>query len=442
MLDSLLCQKMVNFMNKIAYSKFSTQLTSQRFYPWLIVIFSAAFLFYKYIMQVSPSIMTHELMQTFHVNGTGLGNLAATFFYTYFITQMFVGVLLDKLSPRFLSAGAILTSALGTYFFAHADNIVTAALARGCMGMGAAFATVSYMKLTANWFKPHRFAFIGGLLATAAMAGAIFGQAPLAYLVSQAGWRSSLVVCAWLGIILSLAFVLLVRDQPNEGIHPNSPSNISFKVSFSDVMNIVKNPQNWLLTIYSGLAFTPVAIFAGLWGNPFISAAYHMSPTQTAGIVSSVFFGLAIGGPVLGYLSDKMGERKRVMLAGAILSLISATSVIYIGHMPIWLVSSLLFLFGFGTGAFMLGFAIGKEINPISMSATVIALINTGDGIFGSITEPLVGKFLDLNWDGRIVNGVHDFTVENFRHALAVVPCYLLVTVILVFFIRQKKLVN
>lgn len=405
-------------------------------YPWIIVTLSAAFLFYKYIMQVSPSIMTTQLMQTFGVNGTGLGNLAATFFYTYFITQMFVGILLDKLSPRFLSSAAIFTSALGTYFFSQADHIVMAAIARGFMGMGAAFATVSYMKLTANWFKPHRFAFIGGLLATAAMAGAIFGQAPLAWLVDSQGWRQSLVWCAWLGVILSVLFVVLIRDEPPTPL--NTPK-VNLKISMRDVGKILKNKQNWLLTIYSGLAFTPVAIFAGLWGNPFIMEAHQLTPTETAGVVSSVFFGLALGGPSLGYLSDKMGKRKNVMIYGALVSLLTATSVIYINHIPVWAVSGLLFLFGFGTGAFMLGFAIGKEINPISMSATVIALINTGDGIFGSITEPLVGKFLDLGWDGTLQNGVHYFSVSNFRHALLVVPLYLLVTVILVLFIRERR---
>ena len=44
------------------------------------------------------------------------------------------------------------------------------------MGLGrltTAFATVSYMKMTSLWFKPNQFAFVGGLLATAAMLGAV-----------------------------------------------------------------------------------------------------------------------------------------------------------------------------------------------------------------------------------------------------------------------------
>lgn len=427
----------MNTEAKTMNTDFSLSRPTYRYYPWIVVLFSAMFLFYKYIMQISPSIMTQQLMQTFHVNGVGLGNLAATFFYTYFITQLFVGVLLDKISPRYLSSAAILTSALGTYFFTYTDNIIYAGIARSLMGMGAAFATVSYMKLTANWFKPHQFAFVGGLLATAAMVGAIFGQAPLAWVVSHVGWRQSLIICAWVGATIAVLFFIIIRDQPRTELSPYA-KRASYSVTLKDVICILKNKQNWLLTAYNGLAFTPVVVFGGLWGNPFIMEAYNLSATETATLVSFVFFGLAVGGPALGYLSDQLQVRRQVMITGAILALLTATSVIYINSLPIWLLGSLLFLFGFGTGAFMLGFAIGKEINPIIMSATVIALINTGDGICGSFTEPMIGKFLDMGWDGKIVNGVHYFSVSNYHHAFFVIPFYLFLSIVLVFFIKEN----
>lgn len=420
----------------------NTDLTSSRktyrFYPWIIVLLSAMFLVYKYIMQVSPSIMTHQLMREFHINGTGLGNLAATFFYTYFITQLFVGVLLDKLSPRLLSSAAIMTSAIGTYFFALSDSLVAAAIARGFMGIGAAFATVSYMKLTANWFEPRKFAFIGGLLATAAMVGAIFGQAPLAWLVSISGWRHSLVLCAWVGIIASLIFFIVVRDQPVTEISPYA-KQANYRITLKDISGILSKKQNWLLALYSGLAFTPLNVFAGLWGNPFIMEAYHLSPTKTATLISSVFFGLALGAPVFGYLSDRLQVRRQVMIYGTILTLVSITSVIYIPHLPIGLAGLLLFLFGFGTGAYMLGFVIGKELNPIVLSATVIALINSADPIIGSFTEPMIGKFLDLNWDGKFEHGIHYFSVGDFQTAFLIIPFYLLIATVLVFFIRENR---
>ena len=88
----------------------------------------------------------------------------------------------------------------------------------------------------------------------------------------------------------------------------------------------------------------------------------------------------------------------------------------------------------------MLGFVIGKEINKIALAATVIALINTGDAIFGAISEPLIGKFLDRGWAGQIVKGVHYFSVHDYHQAFLLLPVYLLIAVILVFFIKESKI--
>ena len=191
--------------------------THYAFYPVLVVILCAGFLFYKYVLQVSPSIMTHQLMRGFRVNGAGLGNLAATFFYAYFITQLFVGILLDKYSVRLLSALAILISGLGACLFAGTHSLFLAGIYRAMMGFGAAFATVCYLKTTAVWFKPNQFAFISGLLATAAMLGAVFGEAPLSLFVQTYGWRNGLMGCGIAGIILAILFFAVVRDGSFSG---------------------------------------------------------------------------------------------------------------------------------------------------------------------------------------------------------------------------------
>ena len=140
-------------------------------YPWIVITFCALFLFYKYVLQVSPSVIVHDLMRRYHLDGAGLGNLAATFFYTYLVVQLFAGPLLDRLSARLLTACSILLCAVGVIWFSHAPTLLQAMIARGLIGAGAAFATVSYLKIAAIWFEPQKFAFVSGLLATAAMVG-------------------------------------------------------------------------------------------------------------------------------------------------------------------------------------------------------------------------------------------------------------------------------
>lgn len=405
-----------------------------RSYPTFVISLAAAFLFYKYVLQIFPSIITNQLMQEFNLTGAGLGNLAATFYYTYMITQLFVGVLLDKYSTRWLTSSAIFSCALGVFLFSKAETVYLACLARGLMGVGVAFATVSYMKLASTWFPPRQYAFISGLLATAAMAGAVFGQAPLAWLINNYGWRYCLSMVGFVGFAFTMIFLLVVRDKSPYLEQTSSHASIALK----DVISVFKNKQNWLLTLYSGLAFSPIAVFGGLWGNPFLEQAYNLTKTQAASAISLVFIGLGLGSPLLGMVSDRLNNRLGVMFFGTLISGIAITLVLYAHPLSSGLLSILLFTFGFGLGAFMLVFAIGKEINHGALTATVIAMINTSDAVLDAITEPLVGKFLDLNWDGKIVAGVHQFSLHSYHMALSILPIYLTFACILILFMSTR----
>ncbi len=404
-------------------------------YPVLVLSLAAAFLFYKYILQVFPSIITEELMQQFHLTGTGLGSLAATFYYTYVFTQLVVGFLLDKYSIRWLTSFALLLSAVGILLFSQSQTLCMATLSRAFMGIGVAFATVSYMKLAAEWFPPRHYAFVSGLLATAAMAGAVFGQSPLAWLNQQLGWQNCLFNVGVAGLMLSFLYCAVVRDGPTLQQEQSKTSTLSLTA----IMEVFKSKQNWLLTLYSGLAFAPVAVFGGLWGNPFLEQAYHLTKTEAASMVSLVFIGLGLGSPVLGLLSERLNNRKWLMILSTFASCIAMTLVLYCNSMSLTFLGPLLFLFGFGLGAFMLVFAIGKETNHLSLTATVIAMMNSSDALLDALTEPLIGALLDKSWDGKLMHGVHQFSLHSYHIGLSVLPLYLITATLLLFGLNESN---
>lgn len=392
-------------------------------YPTLVISLCALFLFYKYILQTYPSVITSQLMRDFNLTGLELGNLSAAYYYTYTVTQFLVGILLDRFSTRHLTSIAIAICAFGAYGFAQAYHVEYAIVSRALMGVGVSFATVAYMKLASAWFPARYYAVISGLLATAAMAGAVFGEAPLAYAITTFGWRSSISAIGIAGMLLAISFWLLVRDKQAT---PHSHEPATTTISLRDVIRVFKNKYNWLLTLYSGLAFSPIAVFGGLWGNPFLEQAYHLSQTEAASLVSLVFIGLGLGSPVLGYLSTKLGNRHLLMLCATFCAAIAISIVLYAQPHSLFVLAILLFIFGFSLGSFMLAFTIGKELNSPLLTATVVSMINSSDAILDSITEPLIGKFLDITWSGKIVNGVHYFTTSNYQIALSVLPIYLI----------------
>ncbi|WP_150467525.1 MFS transporter [Francisella sp. SYW-9] len=386
-----------------------------RGYAWIIIILSSFLLFDKYIMQVFPSLITDDMMSSFGTNATETGALGSAFFWSIIICQLFLaGPIIDKFGFRLISPISITISAIGVILFVVAANLGSlsmAYIARIITGLGVSFATISYLKAVSVWFEPRKFAFAASFLATAAMIGALCAQAPLAYLISLCGdWKMAMLLFSVASLLMGVVYYIVVRDFNPKQPEASSPSN---QLKTIDALKeVVKNKNNWLLTFYVGLSFTAVDAFAGFWGNAYFREAYHVSREEAASIISMIFIGMAIGSPIIGKLSEALNSRKGVMIIFHIIGTI-AISFVLLAKTSATISAILLFIFGLCLGIYMLSFAIGNRINPIIITATVAAFINTGEPILGAIFDPLIGYFLDLSWTGKYINKAGEIVSQH-----------------------------
>ena len=394
-------------------------------------------MFYKNLIEVSPSVMTTHLMSSFHIDATTLGNLAASYFYAYLIMQIPAGLLIDRFGPHRVTSGAIALCAVGAFIFAGADTTWMAGVGRFLSGVGAAFAAINCLKLISNWFTARQFAFMAGLMMTVGMLGAVGGQAPLSSLIDSLGWRGALQLVAFAGGVLAVLFWLFVRDRaPHHKEVRLTPKRADL---IKDCKAIFTSRQSWFLSAYSGLAFAPVSVFGGLWGVPFLRQAYGFSSTFAAHQVSLIFIGFACGAPFWGWLSDRLGLRKVVMMGGTILSFACVCTFLYVPNLPTTLVSILLFVFGTAISGFLLCFTMIREINPIGAGATAVGFMNAFDALFGAFSDPLAGKILDMQWEGAAAEGARLFPLAAYKWALLTLPLYLLLAIGFLIFIKEVR---
>ena len=76
------------------------------------------FRFYGWILRVAPGVMVDQLMREFSVGAAIVGNLAAVYLYAYALTQIPVGMALDRWGPRRVLTVAALLTAAGCALFA------------------------------------------------------------------------------------------------------------------------------------------------------------------------------------------------------------------------------------------------------------------------------------------------------------------------------------
>lgn len=414
----------------------TTNYTQSKIMPWIIWGLGAAFFFSEYFARVAPSVMANDLMRDFHVEAFALGSLSAFFYYAYVSMQIPVGMLVDRYGPHKLLTFTALICSVGAILFASAHTIFTAEMGRLLMGFGAAFAFVGSLKLATVWFSPMRFGLLAGLTQALGMLGACVGEAPMSLVVSSMGWRNTMFLIAVIFFLLSIGIGLIVRDYPHG--YPRHLVRIEKGSGFFKSLKVVlSNSQSWLNAAYAGMIYAPTAAFAELWGVNYLRQVYGLSLHAAASAVGCIFIGWAVGGPIAGWLSDRMQRRKPLMYASALLSLVLLTSVLYIPTISIYAVFVILFFYGIANTGVAISYAVAAEINQRSYAGTSMGFANMASVIIGAAFQPLIGWFLDITWNGKILDGVPQYSVHNYQLALLVLPACLIVGVILTFFVKE-----
>lgn len=407
--------------------------------PWTIWFLATLFYFYENVIQVSPGVMVSDLMSTFAINSAALGSIIAFFFYSYAAMQIPVGVLVDNYNARFLLTGATLSCVMGCFLFSIAHSIVMIALGRLLIGFGAAFACVCAMKLAANWFPVKRFSFLVGLMVTIGMLGSMVGEKPLALIVEHIGWRHTMLILAFFGLILSLLIVLIVRHSPEhiKNVAASKEKNNTTEPLMHGLKKVITSSQSWVLATYGGLMFASTSIFGGLWGVPFLIQAYSLNKPTAAGIVSMLFFGWVVGAPLSGMLVHFFKSYKKVLWLASIGAFIIMLMILYL---PLPHTALYFSIFGFGlfSSFFLPSFTLMHNLHSAGNSGAALGFMNTANMVGGAVGQPLIGKLLDMHWNGTMIEQSRLYTTQNYQLALSLLPILIAISLLLLPFIRER----
>lgn len=408
----------------------------KEFKPFLaifIYLLATIFLIYEMALQVSPSIMTKQLMIAFGIDAKRLGIMASFYFYSYTLMQIPVGILYDYYGPRLLISLSLLICASGALFFGMTNSLYLAALGRFCMGIGSAFAFIGVLVVAIHWFPSHYFAFLVGVAQLLAAFGALGGELPLAALVNQFGWRTIMTLSGIIGILIALLCAFIIRDHPTSRTIKKPKHHI-----WKDLKKILHSSQTLWIALYAFSSWGPITVFAALWGVPYLMLKYQISNIYAAFACGMIWVGLGLMSPLFGWLSDRLGRRCILLTISSCLGLIGSIFAIYVPGIPFWLVSIFLFMMGLASAGQILTFALVKDTNKRSVIATAIGFNNMAVVIGGALFQPLVGYILDLLWTGQSKGGIPIYSIQNYQIGLIIVPfCFLIAMVISLFFIRE-----
>ncbi len=406
---------------------------------WAIWSLAALAFGYAFFHRVAPSVMVADLMGEFAISGAMLGTLSALYFYPYVLLQIPLGALLDFIGTRVLLTGAMVTATLGSAIFASATSLEIAYLGRILIGVGSSVGFLGALTLAGKWFEPKRFALLSGMTMFVGMASGVVAQAPLAVFVERFGWRASMWGLGFFGAFLAIMIFASVRDAPIQSKNVHNPK-VSWKNIMRSLARAAKIPAVWKTALVAATMSGPMLTLAGLWGTPYLMSAYNLQRPQAAFFVSLMLFGWAFGAPFSGWLSDHIGHRKLLLVAGsALLTLALGVSVFFAG-IPLSLTVVLFVIIGI-SGSFMsVSFALVREVAPQDISGSVVGIVNSLTVASGALLQPLVGMLLDRQWDGTFLAGARIFSGADYRSSFAIVFASALVGLIACLSLKEGRL--
>jgi len=391
-----------------------------------IVVWSIPAIFYlfAFYLRSSPAVMTSELMQSFGIGAKDLGSLSAYYFYAYVLMQIPTGMLIDSLGPRKLLIFCSISAGMGALLFGATGSFAWACAGRAITGGATAAAWLLILKLASNWFPSRRFAMLSGLGLAIGNIGALTAQVPLRLLVDHFGWRTVVIASAVVSMLVAaLAWIFVCNDPSQRGYLSYAPRQIQNQQrnSLRDVSvgfrRIFGFRNIWLIFFAQGGLAGPILTFTGLWGPPFLKARFAVSSTTAAAVCSVMIVCWAAASPVFGALSDKIGSRKPLYVAGCLVTAAGWASMFYLPSLSLPMFVGLAAITSAASGAVILGFAYGKESVPVQYLGTVSGAINIGNMIGPTLLQPGIGRILELHWNGGMANGARIYDVGAFQAA-------------------------
>lgn len=273
---------------------------------WLIllVLFAArsamAFQFQS-IASVSP-LLIDALAIEFALLGALIG--------AWMLPGVFVsipgGLLGHKFGDKQVVLFGLVVMALGSVVVANADSYAIALSGRFVSGAGAVLLNVLLTKMVADWFANKDSATAMGILVVSWPAGIGLALILLGPLSAATSWSFAIQITAWV-CAAALLFIALIYRDPQDSPDVESMPRLSWRLSRRELTLTCIAGLIW--TLYN-VGYIIVVSFA-----PGLLAAKGHDAGDAAVVASFATWPLIATLPIGGYLADRTGRGKEIMLA-------------------------------------------------------------------------------------------------------------------------------
>ena len=364
-----------------------------------------------------------------------LSTLAVVQLIVYAGLQIPVGILIDRVGPKWLiSAGCTLMVA-GQLVLSSAPDIPTAVLGRVFVGAGDAAVFISVIRLVNSWFAgpivPQLSQWVGNI----GQLGQVLSALPFAWVLHTFGWTPAFSVAAAVSFVaLVLSIVFLMNRPPDT---PGDGRAASMREAIRMLGPTLRRPGTQLGFWSHFVSQSSGTVFTIFWGFPFLVSAVGLDRGTAAAFLVVIVISGMVAGPILGILSARFPLRRSNLVLGitAALGFVWAAVLLWPGIPPIWLIAILTVTLGIGGPGSLIGFDFARSFNPARSLGSANGVVNVGGFMASFVMLFLIGVILDIQYDAGVSTAL--YSMDAFRLAFSIQ--YVVIGAGVVFLLRARR---
>lgn len=241
------------------------------------------------------------------------GILSMIIAFSTIISSLASDFLTKKLGAGLLTALSVLTTALSLFGFATVDNFYILCLICVPYGIGAGSVDAALNNYVALHFTARHLSWLHCFWGL----GASISPYIMSYCIGHSkGWQGGYLSVTVLQVVLTavifISLPLWKKRSSESGDTQESSVGIKGAVKIRGV--------KWILLTF--FCYCAMEATAGLWASSYLESCRGVDAKAAAGFASLFYVGISVGRFICGFISEKLGDKKLVILG---------TSVLFVG---------------------------------------------------------------------------------------------------------------
>lgn len=375
---------------------------------WLVIVCTFIVAAVSYLDRNNISIAASSVQREFGLSNVQLGTLFSAFVTGYAFMQPLAGRIADRFGASRCIGVAILwwsafTALLPTIRPGIAGATLMLLSVRFLLGIGEAVIFPASNRLVASWIPSHERGLANGLIFAGVGVGGGVAPPLITYMMLHHNWRWAFWVCALLGLMVGLLWMLVVRNDPaahgavgdeeRAYIAAGIPARAAGTERPARWRDVISDGQVAALTL-SYFCYGYVAYIFFTWFFKYLNDVRGLNLKSSALYATLPFVAMALASSLGGLVSDKLvgivGKRAaRCGTAG--ISLLAASIFVWTATQVADARVAALVLAG-GAGALYFAqsafWALSADLGGAS-AGVVSGIMNMGSQVGGIVTASL-----------------------------------------------------